>query len=79
MDLALDGKRALVTGGSRGIGRAIAHALARESGRGQHAAPAAAAQPDPLQTTHLPPQLRRISGREQAKSPFEFCALQYLP
>src|SRR5439155_16048271 len=30
MDLQLDSKRALVTGGSRGIGKAIARALARE-------------------------------------------------
>jgi 3-oxoacyl-[acyl-carrier protein] reductase len=33
MDLELTGKRCLVSGASRGIGRAIAHALAREGGR----------------------------------------------
>jgi NAD(P)-dependent dehydrogenase (short-subunit alcohol dehydrogenase family) len=30
MDLELEGKRAIVTGGSRGIGRAVAHQLANE-------------------------------------------------
>ena len=33
MDLGLAGKACLVAGGSRGIGRAIAIALAREGGR----------------------------------------------
>src|SRR5579875_724943 len=30
MDLELGGKTAIITGGSRGIGKAVAHALARE-------------------------------------------------
>ena len=33
MDLGLAGKRAVVTGGSLGIGKAIAHELAHETGR----------------------------------------------
>ncbi len=33
MDLELGGKTAVVTGGSRGIGKAVAHALAREGAR----------------------------------------------
>ena len=32
MDLGLSGKRALVMGGSRGVGKAIARELAREGG-----------------------------------------------
>ena len=50
MDLKLDGKRALVTGGSRGIGRAIARTLAAEgvsvvvAARGQEALDATAAE-----------------------------------
>jgi len=48
MDLQLDGKRAIVTGGNRGIGRAIARALAAEgasvvvASRGEEALAAAA-------------------------------------
>ncbi|AEH10676.1 MULTISPECIES: SDR family NAD(P)-dependent oxidoreductase [Protofrankia] len=38
MDLQLDGRRAIVTGGSRGIGRAIARSLAAEGAKGVIAA-----------------------------------------
>ena len=57
MDLQLSGKRALVTGGSRGIGKAIATALAAE---GAHVA-VAARSPQPLEAAAE--EIGRNSGR----------------
>ena len=72
MDLGLDGRRALVGGGSAGIGAGIAGVLAAEGARlvlagstsesSRHAQPSLAPAPSPLtcprRMAQLPPSLR---------------------
>jgi NAD(P)-dependent dehydrogenase (short-subunit alcohol dehydrogenase family) len=57
MDLQLEGKRALVTGGSRGIGKAVARALADEG------CDVAIAARDPSRLAEAAHELRTATGR----------------
>jgi NAD(P)-dependent dehydrogenase (short-subunit alcohol dehydrogenase family) len=75
MDLELNGKKALVTGGSRGIGLATAHVLSREGGRVAIAAREGAALDEAAREIEAATGKRPFTVRADCTNPADVAAM----